>query len=71
MTATWLDLKRPLDPGLDRLLRDLDDQLKSRDIPYLLTGGMAREILLYYAHGCASGRATTDVDFGVTVHCRE
>jgi hypothetical protein len=25
MTATWLDLKRPLDPGLDRLLRDLND----------------------------------------------
>ena len=67
MTATWLDLKRPLDPGLDRLLRDLDDQLKSRSIPYLLTGAMAREILLYYGHGCAPGRATTDVDFGVTV----
>lgn len=67
MTATWLELKRPLDPGLDRLLRDLDDQLKSRSIPYLLTGAMAREILLYYGHGCAPGRATTDVDFGVTV----
>ena len=67
MTATWLDLKRPLDPGLDRLLRDLDDQLQSRSIPYLLAGGMAREILLYYGHGCAPGRATTDVDFGVIV----
>ena len=67
MTATWLDLKCPLDPGLDRLLRNLDDQLKSRSIPYLLTGAMAREILLYYAHGCPPGRATTDVDFGVTV----
>jgi predicted nucleotidyltransferase len=67
MTATWLDLKRPLDPGLDRLLRDLDEQLQRRSIPYLLTGAMAREILLVYGHGCAPGRATTDVDFGVTV----
>jgi hypothetical protein len=36
MTATWLDLKRPLDPGLDQLLRDLDDQLQSRSILNLL-----------------------------------
>jgi predicted nucleotidyltransferase len=67
MTATWLDLRHPLDPHLDRLLRDLDDQLKMRGLPYLLTGGMAREILLHYGHGCAPGRATTDVDLGVTM----
>lgn len=67
MTATWLDLKRPLDARLDTLLRDLDDLLRTREIPYLLTGGMAREILLYYGHGCARGRETTDVDFGVTL----
>ena len=67
MTTTWLDLKRPLDLRLDRLLRDLDDLFRSRGIDYLLTGGMAREILLYYCHGCATGRATKDVDFGVTL----
>lgn len=67
MTATWLDLQYPLDRSLERLLRDLDEQLRARDIPYLLTGGMAREILLHYGHGCAPGRATTDVDFGVTL----
>ena len=48
MTATWLDLSYPLDPCLDRLLRDLDDQLQARNLPYLLTGAMAREILLHY-----------------------
>lgn len=67
MTTTWLDLKRPLDLRLDRLLRDLDDLFRNRGIDYLLTGGMAREILLYYGHGCATGRATKDVDFGVTL----
>ena len=56
MTATWLDLNRPLGPGLDRLLWDLDDHLQARSIPYLLTGGMAGEILLYYGHGGAPGR---------------
>jgi predicted nucleotidyltransferase len=67
MTATWLDLSYPLDPCLDRLLRDLDDQLQARNLLYLLTGGMAREILLHYGYGCVSGRETTDVDFGVTL----
>lgn len=52
MTAIWLDLRHPLDPHLDRLLRDLDDQMRMRGLPYLLTGGMAREILLHYGHGC-------------------
>ena len=67
MTITWLDLQRPLDKRLERLLIDLDDQLRSRDIPYLLIGGMAREILLHYGHGCPSGRTTTDVDLGVVL----
>lgn len=71
MTTTWLDLKRPLDLRLDRLLRDLDDLFRSRRIDYLLTGGMAREILLHYGHGCVTGRATKDVDFGVTLPCWE
>jgi predicted nucleotidyltransferase len=67
MNGIWLNLTRPLDPWLDRLLRDLDDILQSRKIPYLLAGGMAREILLYYGHGFDRGRATTDVDLGVTL----
>lgn len=69
MTTTWLDLKRPLDQRLNRLLRDLDGLFRSRGIDYLLTGGMAREILLHYGHGCATGRATKDVDFAVTLPC--
>lgn len=34
-------------------------------IRYVLTGGMAREILLHFGHDCPPGRATTDLDFGV------
>lgn len=67
MTTSWLELKRPLEPHLVRLLGDLDDVLETQKVPYLLSGAMAREIFLHYGHGCASGRKTTDVDFGVTV----
>lgn len=67
MTTSWLDLKRPLEPHLVGLLGDMDDVLRERETPYLLTGAMAREILLHYGHGCARGRETSDMDFGVTV----
>lgn len=56
-----------MDPRLDSLLRDLDGLFRSQRIAYLLTVGMAREILLHYGHGCASGRTTLDVDFGITI----
>lgn len=67
MTTSWLELKHPLEPHFVALLGDLDDVLKAERIPYLLGGAMAREILLHYGHGCARGRMTTDLDFGVTV----
>ena len=67
MATSWLELKRPLEPHLVRLLGNLDDVLKAHGIPYLLSGAMAREILLHYGHGCTSGRKTSDMDFGVTV----
>lgn len=67
MTTTWLELRRPLEPHLVGLLRDLDDVLREQGITYLLGGAMAREILLHYGHGCARGRETSDMDFGVTL----
>lgn len=67
MTTSWLELKRPLEPPFVALLGDLDDVLQAEVIPYLLSGAMAREILLHYGHECARGRRTTDLDFGVTV----
>ncbi|WP_243294474.1 nucleotidyl transferase AbiEii/AbiGii toxin family protein [Geothrix mesophila] len=67
MTTSWLELKHPLEPHFVALLGDLDDVLQAEVIPYLLSGAMAREIVLHYGHECARGRRTTDLDFGVTV----
>lgn len=71
MSRNLLEPRIPLDPGLATLLRDIDELLGNLGIPYLLTGAMARELLLHYAHGCAPGRRTTDVDFGVALRCWE
>lgn len=67
MTTTWLELRHPLESHFVALLGDLDDVLRGQGIPYLLSGAMAREILLHYGYGCTRGRETSDMDFGVTV----
>lgn len=58
---------RYLDPGLLEVLRRIDTACQTQGVPYLLTGAMAREILLVQVHGLPPGRATRDVDFGVLV----
>jgi predicted nucleotidyltransferase len=50
-----------------QVLRLLDGLLRDKQIRYLLAGGNAREILLVHVHGCAPGRVTTDLDFGLVV----
>ena len=59
--------ERALDQALTRILGSLDQACQARGIPYLLTGAMAREILLVHGYGLPPGRATRDVDFGLQV----
>jgi predicted nucleotidyltransferase len=58
---------RALDPALAEVLGRIDAACQAQGVPYLLTGAMAREILLVQVHGLPPGRATRDVDFGVLV----
>jgi len=51
--------------ALAALIRDL--QTATSVDGWLLVGAMARDLWLYYAHGIATGRATTDVDFAVAL----
>ncbi|GEM_PF-557802 len=59
--------ERALDLSLTRILESLDQACRALGIPYLLTGAMAREILLVHGYGLPPGRATRDVDFGLQV----
>ena len=67
MTVISIPSARHLDPGLSDVLRRIATACQNRGVPYLLTGAMAREILLVQVHGLPPGRATRDVDFGVLV----
>ena len=67
MKSISIPRERPLDRVLIRVLERLDQSCQTMGIPYLLTGAMAREILLVHGHGLPPGRATRDVDFGFQV----
>lgn len=67
MTPISLPDDRRLDPILVRVLGRVDAVARSRGEAYLLTGAMARELLLVHVHGLPPGRATRDVDFGIQV----
>ncbi len=48
-----------------RFLSDLVADLRAKipEIDVLLVGAMARDLLLFYAHGIKATRATEDIDF--------
>lgn len=67
MKSISIPQDRPLDQALIRILEGLDQACRALGIPFLLTGAMAREILLVHGYGLPPGRATRDVDFGFQV----
>lgn len=67
MTPISLPDHRRLDQILVKVLGRVDAVARSRGEAYLLTGAMARELLLVHVHDLPPGRATRDVDFGIQV----
>lgn len=59
--------ERPLDPPTLAILELIDDLLLTAEIPYMLVGATARDLLLYHVYGHIVTRATYDVDFAVLV----
>jgi predicted nucleotidyltransferase len=57
----------PLDPSIVCVLRALDPIARNAGCAYFVAGATARDIMLANIHGLRPGRATRDIDFGVTV----
>jgi predicted nucleotidyltransferase len=58
---------KPLSPNLLMLVRALDQVTKQLQIPYVVIGATARDILIEHVHGLETTRATRDIDFAVAV----
>jgi predicted nucleotidyltransferase len=62
-----IDRSRPIDPITRQVLEIVDRTLHSAEIPYMLVGATARDLLLHHVHGLRITRATYDLDFAILV----
>jgi predicted nucleotidyltransferase len=68
MTPISLDFSKKADlRGLARLTRSLQEVAGAMGVEYFLMGAAARDLMVTYAHGIQSSRATEDADFAVMV----
>ncbi len=58
---------RPLDPASLDILRAVSTSAQALDVPVMLVGATARDIMLTFLHGIPSLRATDDMDFALAV----
>ena len=47
--------------------RDVSNAAKTLDIPFVVVGAAARDLVLHYGYGARIVRATTDIDFGIEI----
>ena len=59
--------ERPVDPFIVNILDLIDQLLRDANVPYMLVGATARDLLLYHVFGHAVTRATYDLDFAILV----
>lgn len=71
MNGILLDLSEKVDQRIVEAVAAVSSVAKQLDVPVLIVGAAARDLLLEYACGIESGRATLDVDFGVRVNSWE
>src|SRR5882757_8775985 len=63
--------KFPVDPTTLQILQTIDRTLRSGQIPYMLVGATARDLLLHHVYGLNITRATYDLDFAMLVESWE
>jgi hypothetical protein len=67
MKNTSVSIVNKLSSGLGELYADIDAEAKRLNIPYLVVGAMARDLVLVHGYGSKIERGTRDVDFGIKV----
>lgn len=69
MTSTLLNIAGKIDSKIVAILETVDRIVTDLDIPYVIVGATARDLVLHYGHGARIERATQDVDFAIEVPC--
>ncbi len=67
MNRKLLNLSGQIDRETVDLVAALHHVASEQNVPFFLVGAYARDLILTFAHGIKSHRATVDIDFGVQV----
>ena len=71
MTKNLLDLSGKIDQQSINLFRLVNRITTTLEMPYLVVGATARDIVYHYRFGTPIKRATTDIDFGIQMRSWE
>lgn len=67
MTSTSLDIAGKLDPATAEVLELVEQIASGLELPYVVIGATARDLVLHHHCGAKIQRATQDVDFAIQV----
>ena len=67
MSNILLDISEKISPAAVEILSAVSEVCNRHEIPFVVVGGSARDIVLHYGYGAPVRRATDDIDFGVQV----
>jgi len=67
MTSTLLNIAGKIDPETVAVFEVVSRVIAGLDMPYVVVGATARDLVLHYGHGARVQRATHDVDFAIEV----
>ena len=67
MSNSLLNLSGKIDPETITLFQCVEGVAKQLNIPFVVVGAYARDLMLHYGHGAAIQRATSDIDFGIQI----
>lgn len=68
MSDTLLNISGKIDSPVVALYTSVSNAAEYLDIPFVVVGASARDIVLHHGHGVRVQRATADIDFGIQVH---
>lgn len=67
MTSTLLNLAGKIDRQTVTAIKAVCSAINKLNIPYVIVGATARDLVLHYGHGAKIERATHDIDFAIEV----
>ncbi len=67
MTVPLLNISAKIEPSLANLCTLVSECAEKLQIPYLIVGASARDMVMHYGYGAEVQRATADIDFALQV----